>query len=326
MHALIDKSVPFAEKFYTTYLAEPSPAGDISLSADDFTTVEHLTLDKLLSEMKEVGQGGEIFVATHSSPDGFLMKLMPGSEASLKFSVMEIIVKIAEAISRREAIKSMPSSQVPEAWRKWYQEFYPGYKLEPGYETANSDWKLQVEKEFESYLEVQGKAVLKLPHGARDLNVLLDLLTDVHKLGFTRIEFRACEIGTDKKAMEKVSKFLNVKTVVGPKKVQTFYGAFQLKQISFIPDTTRLAAELMKLGGRALGSALGMLMLPHGIRVLAQDQSALKAFVVKFISSGYKGDVNPFVVGGLDSIGKTTTKYVFPLEKDYKSLIDRFDA
>ena len=255
------------------------------------------------------------------------MKLMPGSDASLKFSVMEKILKIAESISRREAIKSMPSSQVPEAWRKWYQEFYSGYKLEPGYETANSDWKQQVEKEFDSYLEVQGRTTLKLPHGAKDLKVLLDLLADVQNLGFKRIEFRACEIGTDKTAMENVSKFLKVKTVVGPKKVQTFYGAFQLKQINFISDTKRLAFELKKLGGRTFGSDLGMLMLPHGIKVLtARIRTLSKHSSLSSSVPAYKGDANPFGVGGLDSMVMTTTKYVFPLEKDYKSLIDRFDA
>lgn len=326
MHALIDLSVPFADKFYMTYLAEPSPAGDISLAVDDITTVDHMTLDKLLSEMKGVGQGGEMFVATHSSPEGFLMAMMAGSKVTLKFSVMEKILKIAEGARRREAIKSLPSSQVPEAWRKWYQDFFPGYKLEPGYETANSDWKDQVEKEYETYLEVQGTTVLGLPKGARDLKVLLDLLADVRSLGFKRIEFRACEIGADKDAMKNVATFLNAKTVVGPKKVQTFYGAFQPKQINLVPDSKRLAFELKKMGGRTFGASLGMLMLPHGIKVLAKDQDALKAFVVKFISAGFKGSIVPFVVGGLDSIGTTTTKYVFPLETEYKSLIDRFDA
>jgi hypothetical protein len=126
--------------------------------------------------------------------------------------------------------------------------------------------------------------------------------------------------------MEKISKFFQVKTVVGPKKVQTFYGAFQLKQIGFIVDGSRFAIAAKRMGGRKFGSSLAMLMLPHGIRVLAQDQDALKDFVTKYISSSYKGSVSPFVLGGLDSITAATTKYVFPLEADYKKLIDRFDA
>ena len=68
MHALIDLSVPFADKFYTTYLAEPSPAGDIRLSADDFTTVDHLTLDKLLSEMKGPKVREERYLLPHTPP------------------------------------------------------------------------------------------------------------------------------------------------------------------------------------------------------------------------------------------------------------------
>jgi hypothetical protein len=326
MRALIDKSVGFAETYYSTYLAEPSPAGDITFAAKEITTVDHMSLQSLLTEMKDVGVKGEIFVATHASPEGFLMSLVPGARSTLRFSVMDKILEILEALRRREAIRSLPAAQVPEAWRKWYQDFYPGYKLEPGYETVNSDWQKKVEAEFDSYIEVQGTVVLGLPGGGRDVRPLLDLLSDVRNLGFSRIEFRACDLGAKKEAMEKIANFFQVKTVVGPKKVQTFYGAFQLKQIGFIVDGARFATAAKKMGGRKFGSSLAMLMLPHGIRVLAQDQDALRDFVTKYISSSYKGGVSPFVIGGLDSITATTTKYVFPLESDYKKLIDRFDA
>ena len=83
MRTIIDKSVPSALTYYSTYLAEPSPAGDITFKKDEITTVDHLDLKKVLTEMKAVGSGGEIFVVTHSSPSGFLMKLWPEAGSSL---------------------------------------------------------------------------------------------------------------------------------------------------------------------------------------------------------------------------------------------------
>src|SRR5262245_58654748 len=117
MRAIIDNSVPGAVTYYTTYLAEPSPAGDITLSADSITVVEHLDFKKLLTEMKDVGSGGEILVVTHSSPTGFVMKPWPEAGSSLLFSGMDKILEIAEGIRRREAIRSLPEKQVPTAWR-----------------------------------------------------------------------------------------------------------------------------------------------------------------------------------------------------------------
>jgi hypothetical protein len=60
--SIIDERVPSAKKYYATYMAGPSPAGDITLSADGMKTVEHMDLETLLTEMKAIGSGGEILV------------------------------------------------------------------------------------------------------------------------------------------------------------------------------------------------------------------------------------------------------------------------
>lgn len=326
MRAIIDESVPNAKKYYETYLFEPSPAGDINLSADSITSVAHLDFETLLTEMKDIGTGGEILVVTHASPTGFLMLLKPGAKVSLLFSVMDEILKIAEGIRRHDAIGTLPSEQVPEAWKQWFAKFDPGIKLGPGFETE-PDWQGFVEKKFDEWFERQGRAILKLPNPRMDLTNLLDLLNDVRNLSFKRIEFRACQIGADQNAMKKVAGFLNVKTVVGPKKVETFYGAVPLSSVQFIPDDTKLAAALKRLGGRALPKvAVGVLMLPRAFRIMARDQDAIKAFIQNYIRLKYSGSISPLIVGGLNSVGSTVTKYVFPLEPDYKGLLAKFDA
>ena len=64
MRALIDRSVPHAERYYSTYLSEPSPAGDISLSLTEIAAEDHLSLVRVLEEMKDVGASGELLVAS----------------------------------------------------------------------------------------------------------------------------------------------------------------------------------------------------------------------------------------------------------------------
>ncbi len=326
MRAIIDKSVPSALTYYSTYLAEPSPAGDIAFKSDDLTTVDHLDMKKLLTEMKAVGSGGEIFVATHSSPTGFLMKLWPDAGSSLLFSVMDKILETADGVRRREAIKSLPATRVPEAWRKWFIDFDPGIKLESDFST-NPEWQKFVEKQFDRWFEDRGRLVLKLRNSGRDLRELLDLLDSVRKLGFKRIEFRACQIGVNQDQLKKVAAFLQVYTVVGPKNVQTFYGSIAFSHIKFIADAAKRATALKTLGGRKLDGSIGILMLPHGVQIVAEDRNAIQAFVKKYISAAFSDPrATSLVLGGVNSVGSGPVSFTFPLEGDYKKLLGKYDA
>lgn len=326
MRALIDESVFHAKKYYETYLSEPSPAGDISLSSTGIASEPHLDLIRVLQEMKDVGAGGELLVVTHSNPKGFLMPLKANGKVSWLFEVMDKILKIEEGIRRHDAIRSMPPKQAPDAWKKWFADFEPGIRLDSGFET-NPDWHDFVEKQFDAWFERQGKDILRLPSPQADLKELLGLLKDVRSLGFKRLEFRACQIGADKKAMEKIASFLNVKTVVGPVNVQTFYGTIPHSDIGFIPDDAKRSVALKRIGGRTFPKIpVGLLVLPRAFRVIAKNDEALRAFVQGYIRAKYSGSVSPFVVGGVNSVGGSVTKYVFPLESDYKSLFVKFDA
>lgn len=326
MRALIDKSVPSALTYYSTYLAEPSPAGDIALATTDITTVDHLDMKKLLTEMKALGSGGEILVVTHSSPTGFLMKLWPDAGSSLLFSVMDRILETAEGVRRREAIRSLLAKQAPEAWQKWFIAFDPGIKLAPDFAT-NPDWQKFVETRFDSWFEERGRVVHKLRNGGRDLRELLDLLHSVRMLGFKRIEFRACQIGADTDQIKKVAEFLQVKTVVGPGNVETFYGLMPFSHIKFMPDAAKRAMALKTLGGRKLGDSIGILMSPHAVRIVAEGRDAIKAFIKKYISATFSNPhATSLVLGGLNSVGAGPVSFVFPLEVDYKKLLVQFDA
>jgi hypothetical protein len=133
---------------------------------------------------------------------------------------MDKILETAEGVRRREAIRWLSATQAPEAWRKWFIDFDPGIKLDSDFAT-NPDWQKFVEKQFDRWFDERGRVVHRLRNAGRDLRELLDLLNSVRNLGFKRIEFRACQIGADQDQMKKVAEFLQVKTVVGPKNVQT---------------------------------------------------------------------------------------------------------
>jgi hypothetical protein len=326
MRALIDESVFHAKKYYETYLFEPSPAGDFSLSLREIASEKHLDLIRVLEEMKNVGSAGELLVVTHSSTTGFLMPLKAGGKVSWLFEVMDKILKVVEGIRRHDAISAVLSKEAPEAWTKWFADFDPGIKLGPDFET-NPDWHDFVEKKFDEWFERQGRDILKLPDPRADLTNLLDLLKDVRALGFKRLEFRACQIGADKKAMEKIAGFLKVTTVVGPTKVETFYGTIPHSDIQFIVNDHKLSATLKKMGGRTFPKiSMGLLVFPRAFKVIAKNDDALKAFVQGYIREKYSGSVSPFVVGGINSVGTKVTKYIFPLESDYKTLLVQFDV
>jgi len=326
VRAIIDKSVPSALTYYSTYLMEPSPAGDMTFKKDEIVAYDHLDLKKLLTEMKAVGSGGEIFVATHSSPTGFLMKLWPEAGSSLLFAGMDKILETAEGVRRREAIKSLTGAGVPEAWRKWFKDFYPGIKLDADFAT-NPDWQSFVERQYDRWFEDRGGVVLKLRNAGRDLKELLDLLDSVRKLRFKRIEFRACQIGADPDQMKKVAEFLQVKTVVGPHNVETFYGSIAFAHVKLVPDAKKRAMALRTLGGRKLNDSIGILMLPHGVQIVAEDRNAIQAFVKTYISATFSDPrATSLVLGGVNSVGSGPVSFTFPLEADYKKLLVQFDA
>jgi hypothetical protein len=336
MQVLLDDSVMDARQYYKTYLREPSPAGDISFTSSDISTVKagDMDLEQVLTQMKSIpapppesGTGREILVVTHSDPKGFKMPIMKGGQTSVIFNVMDIMPKIQEGIDRREAIRTMPAARVPRAWQDWFKDFESGVKLESGFET-NDKWQEYVEKKYNEWYTRQGTTILKLPNPGTNLKKILDLLKDVKALNFARMEFRACRLGTSTDSLKKVATFFNAKKVVAPKEVRTFYGVTTLEVLA---DAKKYAAQLKGLGKIRMfpGIDLGMQIHEKTFRAITTDPDQAKAFIKQFISSGYAGGVAPFVIGGLEPTGanlKIVGKpQVFPLESEYKTLLESLD-
>jgi hypothetical protein len=313
--------------YYEKYLREPSPAGDITIGTQDILATDDLDLKLLLEEMKKLGAKGELLVATHSNPKGLLMKLIKGGGASAEFGVMEKILEASDGIRQREAIKPLSGKAKAKAWQEWFKKFDSGIKLEDGYET-NDKWEEFVEQKFDEWFTRQGATILKLPNGKRDLGDFIKLVDEVRKLGFGRLEFRACRIGTDKDSLKKVGEFFNCEKVVAPKEVRTFYGHIAAIDIVNAKDF----AAKVKANATARkfpGIELLLVIAEKSFKAYATNADQGKAFIKQFVSSGYTGGVTPFVFGGLEPTGSTVIagkKHVFPLESDYKTLLTMYDV
>jgi hypothetical protein len=326
MRCLIDKTVKHAEVYYKTYGKEPSPAGEIAIAVTDITALDEIDLKTVLTEMKKLGAKGEMVVVTHSNPQGLKMPLIKKGTVSAQIGVVDKIVEISTGISRRAAIDGMPASGQPKAWQKWFKDFDAGIKLEDGYET-NPDWKSYVVEMYEKWYERQGKTILGLPDPKKDLADLIGLVDDIRKTGFAKLEFRACRIGTDQDSLKTVANFLNIKKVVAPKEVRTFFGS--ISKVSIISDAD-FARRVRATTARKFTN-IKILLIPgeHVFEAYATADSEVKTFLKTFISASYTGSITPFVMGGLEPSGKAVIagkKHVFPLESDYLGLLAMYDA
>lgn len=268
-----------------------------------------------------------MLVVTHSNPHGLKMPVVAGGNAAAaEMKVMDLLVKISSGISRREAIRSLPADQKPKAWQNWFKDFDPDIKLDDGFD-GNPGWEKTVEGFYEAWYERQGKQILKLPNPKQDLADLIGLVDAVRKNGFARLEFRACRIGTDQDALKKVGEFFNAKKVVAPKEVRTFFG--NISGVSIITDSEFAQKSKAANARKFPNTKILFLITETNFQAFATSESEVRAFIKTFVSSGYTGAIKPFVMGGLEPVGKAIIpgkKHVFPLESEYLSLLGTYDA
>jgi len=76
----------------STYLREPSPAGDITISPTDVVAIDDIDFEWVLAAITDLGSQGELLVATHSNPKGYLMPLKNGGRVSAEIGMLEKLV------------------------------------------------------------------------------------------------------------------------------------------------------------------------------------------------------------------------------------------
>jgi hypothetical protein len=127
--------------------------------------------------------------------------------------------------------------------------------------------------------------------------------------------------------LKTVANFLNVKKVVAPKEVRTFFGS--ISRVSMISDA-EFARKLKATTARKFPN-IKILLIPGEsvFEAYATSDSEVKTFLKTFILASYTGSIMPFVMGGLEPTGKAVIagkKHVFPLESDYLGLLTMYDA
>jgi hypothetical protein len=321
MQCIVDTTVRNADTYYKTYRFEPSPAGDITISAGsgDITSTAKIDLKLVLTRMKALGSGGELMVVTHSSTDGLMMPLVTGGSVAAQFSVMLKILEIIDGIKTRDAIDTLPAAGVPKAWQAWFAKFEPGVKLESGFET-NPEWKQYVVQKYGEWYTRQGRVTLGLPQPQKEFPELIALVTHVRNAGFKRLEFRACDFGS---SMATVAGFLSTKTLVAP--IPGVWTGFFPRQNVRILSQADFDKQVKKSGARRFDPILFALhILGNQSSTMATSENEIKAFVKKYVNASYSGKVQPLSLAALELLADQ--RYVFPLEAGYKKLLVMFSA
>jgi hypothetical protein len=326
VRCLVDKKVPHALTYYKTYMQEPSPAGDISIGKNELSGFDAIDLKTVLSEMKKLGKDGEMLLVTHSDKDGLMMPLVRGGGASVKLSLLNIILQISEGIRQRKAIAALPAStsndQKAAAWLKWLNTFEDKIDVKAGFHVGNDDWEPTVKKWYTAWYNRQHTTILKLPN-AKELDEVIQLVDDVRAAGFARLELRACQIGSDSDELKKMATFFQCKKVVAPKEVMTFYMSVPGVTVAK-PDKIEKAVKSNPTARMVAGINVVVIESVHGFQVLALSKEEGKKFIKTLIKTKFDGPDEPFVTGGVEPVGTTKVagkRYVFPLEKEYKDLL-----
>jgi hypothetical protein len=198
-------------------LREPSPAGDITIGANELLKVDGLTLDSLMDQLRQLPGGGEALVVTHSNPQGLKMRLTQGATVSAGITAIQTIITTSEGVRRRAEIGQMPPDTQANAWCQWLKDFDPG--VMPGRQFAIAE-----AEKFAGQWFAQQARNLGLPNPVATLQHLLDQRDAVLRLGLKRIEFRACRLGNDINALKVIAGFFGAAKVLAPKEVRTFHG------------------------------------------------------------------------------------------------------
>jgi hypothetical protein len=365
--------LPWARSYYTMFPFEPSRKiqDDMVFAQSKKEFLEHPTLVSVMKVMlKAAGKGEtEIFLVAHGTEKGLVMKISPQIPLSAEVSVVKMLPVAAEAFDLFDASASSPKDKSTlSAWARLEA------KLESNGDDSLVDGiaKRIVADALSSaqndvaaactQLQSQIKDLfLNKPNGMvhlfktteRGLREAASLTKDIQGAGFTRIELRACNVGSGP-GIEALRSFFNVTRFMAPT-VHTFYVAVhapdatsvQLEQLAkragprwrkFSTDPSLVPLEKSRLPRFArpyfdppqveLPGLLVFLLSVTRIETprYASEARRLNASVIgpwvkKYIHSSAVYGSGPFWVGGLDSPTPNGEPYTLPQDPNYRSLI-----
>lgn len=217
---IVDSSadgLPQAAVYYRAFPRELSPLGELALKVANMKELRRISLDAVLDEMQKAGPGGIVVLVCHAYRHGMLLPLAPGSTSVFAdIDNLATIDKIIGAEAEVASIRALPakSPQIIERWTKLLNSLQPGWVVgtisAQEAEGAYAKWIGGWAKTFE----------FKTSAALRDF---LKKVVKLRTLKLSRIELRACNIGSEPDTMEAVRKFFGVDHLTAPI-VGTFFG------------------------------------------------------------------------------------------------------
>jgi hypothetical protein len=240
--------LPHASAYYAKFPHEPSPLGELELSAKNTTVMTNES--SLFTLLGALGKApiGLVVLVCHAYLSGLYMPVAPGGQSAYAdTSAFKIIDKGIKAEADVAVIRALPRTS--DAERKTVLDRWAAFLngLQPGM-VVGAFTEAQAEAQYLKFL--QNMATTLEFKSVQALRQLFDRLLALRRLKLSRLELRACNIGSNPSTMEAVRKFLGVVTLTAPV-VGTFFGFVPID--TFIHPVRRRGAR----GGSAAPSSTG---------------------------------------------------------------------
>jgi hypothetical protein len=221
------EGLPDAVGYYRTFPREPSPLGDITLSAKKTTVMSTSSLDTVLGEMPKAGAGGIVVLVCHAWGEGMLLPIAPGGQKVFAkvdslASINKIIAVEMEVASIRRLPRKTPEEKkaLLDRWEKLLNDITPRALVGPYPIEELEEIIRKAEAVYGTFLDEQARSFEFANRAA--LLQMLAKLRRVRDLGLSRLELRACNIGDHGDTMKAVREFFNVANLTAPT-LGTFY-------------------------------------------------------------------------------------------------------
>lgn len=222
--------LPDAVPYYRTFPREPSPLGDITLSAQNTSVMTNTSLDAAFDEMNKAGSGGVVVLVCHAFRQGLLMTLAPkGKNAFAEVTNLGTLDQVIMAESETSNIRKLPTttSQEQQAILDRWKTLLN--KLQPGAVTGSFTTQ-EAEAFYAKWVAMVAK---KLEFGApAKLRTFLAKVSKIRAQKISRLELRACNIGDNQSTMETVRKFFGADHLTAPIVGTFFVGALPVSTMS----------------------------------------------------------------------------------------------
>ena len=213
--------LPSAPGYYHVFPKEPSPFGELELAAARTTVMNaDSSLDSALQAMARAGAGGTIVIVCHAFTGGLLLPIAPNGGTIFAIVVNLQIVEIALGAEAEAAgIRNAPhkteddKKAVLAAWAKLFNRIQPGSIKGTFTEAEAEKFYAKMVNEFVSKLNFSGPSALRQ---------FLARLRKVRDLKISRLELRACNIGSDAVTMDFIRNFFAVQHLTAPMR-EAFY-------------------------------------------------------------------------------------------------------